>query len=84
MCTQTLKFTDVQDDQAINTISQALGNVPGVNDVSISVDTQKATVSFDDSVVSKQRIKAAVEDLGFAVTKPVHGEDGECCGGCGG
>lgn len=84
MRTETLKVTDTLTDQAANTITQALGNVPGVSDVSISLDNNKTTVSFDEAVVSKQRLKAAVEDLGFQVAKPVHGEDGECCGGCGG
>ncbi len=84
MRTETLKVTDTLTDQAVNTITQALGNVPGVSDVSISLDNNKTTVSFDEAVVSKQRLKAAVEDLGFQVAKPVHGEDGECCGGCGG
>lgn len=84
MRTETLKVTDTLTDQAVNSITTALGNVPGVNDVSISLENNKTTVSFDESVVSKQRLKATVEDLGFQVAKPVHGEDGECCGGCGG
>ncbi|MBP6020550.1 MAG: heavy-metal-associated domain-containing protein [Burkholderiaceae bacterium] len=84
MRTETLKVPNMQNDQAVDAISQALGGVEGVNDVSISLQNNKATVSFDESVVSKRRLKAAVEDLGFDVAKPVHGEDGECCGGCGG
>lgn len=84
MRTETLKVTDLQNNEAVNTISQALGSVPGVSDVNISLQDSKATISFDDAVVSKQRLQATVEDLGFSVTKPVHGEDGECCGGCGG
>ncbi len=84
MRTETLKVPTMQNEQAVNTISQALGGVEGVSDVSISLQDNKATVSFDEAVVSKSRLKAAVEDLGFDVAKPVHGEDGECCGGCGG
>lgn len=84
MQTQTLKVPNMENEQAVNTINQALSGVEGVSGVSISLQDQKATVSFDESVVSKSRLKAAVEDLGFDVAKPVHGEDGECCGGCGG
>ena len=30
------------------------------------------------------RYAVAVADAGYEALKPVHGEDGNCCGGCGG
>ena len=84
MRTETVKVIDMNNQQAANTISQMLTQLEGVGDVSISLDDQKATVSFDETLASKHGLRMAIEDLGFEVAQPVHGEDGNCCGGCGG
>lgn len=84
MRTETVKVIDMNNQQAANTISQALAQLDGVGDISISLQDQKATVSFDETLASTHGLRMAIEDLGFEVAKPVHGEDGNCCGGCGG
>lgn len=84
MRTETVKIVDMTNQQAADTINQALAKLNGVGEVQISLNDQKATVSFDETVASRYGITMAIEDLGFEVAQPVHGEDGSCCGGCGG
>lgn len=84
MRTETVKIIDMTTQQAANTISQTLAQLEGVGDVQISLSEQQATVSFDETLASTYGLKMAIEDLGFEIAKPVHGEDGNCCGGCGG
>lgn len=84
MRTETVKITDMVNQQAADTIRQALAKLDGVNTIDISLQDQKATVSFDETLASTHGLRIAIEGLGFDVAKPVHGEDGNCCGGCGG
>lgn len=84
MRTETVKIVDMTNQQAADTISQALSKLEGVDAIQISLNDQKATVSFDETVASRYGVTMAIEDLGFEVAQPVHGEDGNCCGGCGG
>jgi len=79
-----LKLTGMQGEACAAKVSQALKAINGVDNVAVSFNDSKATVSFNEDVVSTQRLHVAVEDAGYAVAKPVHGEDGNCCGGCGG
>jgi len=84
MRTETVKIVDLTNPQAANTISQALERLEGVGSVNVSVQDQRVTVSFDESLASPQGLREAVAGLGFEIAKPAHGEDGSCCGGCGG
>lgn len=84
MQTETVKIVDMTNQQAVETIRQTLAQLDGVDDIDISLEDQKAVVSFDETLASKYGLRMAIEDLGFEIAKPVHGEDGNCCGGCGG
>ena len=84
MRTETIKIVDMNNQQAAETVSQALRKLDGVDSIKISLEDQKATVAFDEVVASRYGLTMAIEDLGFEVAQPVHGEDGNCCGGCGG
>lgn len=84
MLTETVKIVDMTNQQAADTIRQTLAKLEGIGDIDISLQDQKATVSFDETLASKYGVRMAIEDLGFEVAQPVHGEDGNCCGGCGG
>lgn len=84
MQTETVKIVDMTNQQAADTIRQTLQQLEGVGDIDISLQDQKATVSFDETLASKYGLRMAIEDLGFEIAQAVHGEDGSCCGGCGG
>ena len=80
----TLKLAGLQTEQCAANLAGTLMAVKGVNSVEVSFKNSRATIAFNEDQVSKQRLEVAVQDAGFQVTKPVHGEDGACCGGCGG
>ncbi len=79
-----LKLAGLQGEPCASKIAQALKAVNGVNNANVSFADSKATVSYDEDLVSTQRLQVAIEDAGFSIAKPVHGEEGSCCGGCGG
>ncbi|NYT58500.1 heavy-metal-associated domain-containing protein [Alcaligenaceae bacterium] len=79
-----LKLAGLQTEQCAATLAGALKAIDGVKAVEVSFKNSKATVSFNEELVSNQRLQVAVQDAGYQIAKPVHGEDGECCGGCGG
>jgi copper chaperone CopZ len=79
-----LKLAGMRDEHCAAKLADALKAVKGVENAKLSFDQSKATVSFDESLVSTQRLQVAIEDAGYQIAKPVHGEDGACCGGCGG
>ncbi len=82
--TEIIRIEGLQGPSCADKLDAALSAVKGVSSVSVSLDTSKATVTFDPEQVSAQRLRVAVEDAGYVALKPVHGEDGHCCGGCGG
>ncbi|NLC35054.1 MAG: heavy-metal-associated domain-containing protein [Alcaligenaceae bacterium] len=79
-----LKLAGLKDEGCAIKLTDALKSVNGVNDADVSFDKAKASVTYDEETVSLQRLKVAVEEAGYAIAAPVHGEDGACCGGCGG
>lgn len=82
--TEIIRIGGMQGPACADKLDTALTAIKGVKHVSVSLDTEKATVEFDPDLVSKQRLRVAVEDAGYEAIKPRHGEDGNCCGGCGG
>lgn len=82
--TEILKIGGLQGPACASKIDASLSAIRGVHTVSTALDTHKATVTFDPEQVSKQRLAVAIADAGYEYIKPVHGEDGNCCGGCGG
>ncbi len=82
--TEIIRIEGLQGPACADKLNAALSAIKGVGSVSVSLDTGKATITFNPEQVSKQRLRVAVEDAGYQALKPVHGEDGACCGACGG
>lgn len=82
--TETLRLVGLRGPECADKLDRALSAVPGVSQVSVSLADEKATVTYDTAKVSTQRLQVAVADAGYEALKPVHGQDGNCCGGCGG
>ncbi|MFV0282889.1 MAG: heavy-metal-associated domain-containing protein [Castellaniella sp.] len=82
--TATLGLVGLRGPSCADKVDRAVSAVPGVSEVSVSLADEKVTVTFDTAQVSVQRLQVAVQDAGYEALKPVHGEDGNCCGGCGG
>ena len=79
-----LKLAGLKNETCAVTGANALKAVKGVDTADVSFEKAKASVTFDEGLVSLQHLKVAVEEAGYGIAKPVHGEDGACCGGCGG
>ncbi len=79
-----IKLEGLKDEGCAVKLTDALKAVKGVDTADVSFEKAKASVTYNGDLVSLQRLKVAVEEAGYAVAKPVHGEDGACCGGCGG
>jgi len=89
METGMMRFAGLKGTQCAQVITQTLEGIEGVGAVNLSYDTNakedaSASVTFDETLTSLALLRRAVLDAGYQVTKPAHGEEGVCCGGCGG
>jgi len=82
--TEIIRIGGLKGETCVNTLNSALGAIEGVHEVSTSLASEKATVVYAPETTSKEILRQAVNQAGFEALKPVHGEDGACCGGCGG
>lgn len=82
--TETMLLVGLQGPDCAHTVDRALSTLPGVAQVSVSLADQKATITYDTAQVNVNNLQTAIKNAGFESMKPVHGEDGNCCGGCGG
>src|SRR5215217_925920 len=51
----------------VRRVEKALTKVPGVGAANVNLATEKATVTFDPSVVELDQLRGAVEKAGYAV-----------------
>jgi len=79
-----MQLVGLQGPDCADSVDRALWVLPGVTQVSVSLTHQKATITYETAQVSITHLQKAIKDAGFESLKPVHGEDGNCCGGCGG
>jgi len=79
-----IKLAGLKDEGCAVKVADTLKSLKGVDNADVSFEKSKASITFDEALVSLQRMKVAVEEAGYGIAKPVHGEDGACCGGCGG
>ena len=87
MRTETLKLTGTTPNQdCADSVTRALKGVRGVGDIVVGVENSEVKVQFDDEITSSQELQNVLAQAGFAISteKSVHGENGSCCGGCGG
>ncbi|WP_322995804.1 heavy-metal-associated domain-containing protein [Castellaniella sp.] len=82
--TATMRLVGLHSPACADKLDQVLSALPGVTQASVSLADENTTITFDTAQLSVQRIQVAVADAGYEALKPVHGEDGNCCGGCGG
>lgn len=65
----------------VGAVSEEVGRIPGVTDVSVELATGRVTVAaagpVDDAAVA-----AAVEEAGYQVTSAPEQSSGGCCGSC--
>lgn len=54
-------------NHCVKSVNDAVGTLSGVNTVVVSLENKQAEVEYDDTAVSLEAIKAAIEDQGFDV-----------------
>lgn len=79
----TLAILGMTTEQCAEKLASALKAVAGVEKADVSFFSNRAALSFDGGQTSVDALKQTVRDAGFDI-KPVHGEEGVCCGSCGG
>ena len=65
MITRTFKVNAIHCASCENTIRTALSRLPGVSVVVPSAERNDVRVSFDDSQVGEERLRATLEEVGF-------------------
>lgn len=60
---------DMSCSHCENTIKKAVGNLNGVENVLIDLNSKKVSVEYDDSKVSVDTIKVTIEDQGYDVKR---------------
>ena len=64
-----LKVSGMACDHCKKTVEEGLEGIDGVMRVLANVDEGKVEVSFDHTKIQIDKIKAAIEDLGYDVQK---------------
>lgn len=77
----TIRINGMETEQCADKLARALTEANGVSSATVSLSGNRASVNFDGTATNVDTLKQVVRDTGFEI-KPVHGEDGVCCGGC--
>lgn len=68
MTTQTtLNINGMTCGGCVNSVTNALKQIDGVNNVQVSLADKNAVIDFDDSKTNVDSLKQAVEDAGYDV-----------------
>lgn len=80
MRTETLNVTGMTCGSCTEAVAKALKGTHGVKDVSVTLESGQATVEFDESKASIQRLREAVKQAGYGVAdRPNPPQSGGCC-----
>ena len=66
--TRIIKIDGMTCGGCVASIHNATADIEGLDDISIELADNQATVTFDDSKTSVETIAAAIEDAGFDAT----------------
>ena len=65
-----LQIEGLKDAASCDAVREALAGIPGVKDVTVDLESGKATVSFADPATKQEALTAAVEKAGFRASVP--------------
>ncbi|ACV58149.1 heavy-metal-associated domain-containing protein [Alicyclobacillus acidocaldarius] len=65
MTTATIIVKGMTCSGCVNSVTKALKNVEGVQEASVDLEGQKATVTFDETKTNLATLKEAIEDAGY-------------------
>lgn len=67
MTNVVLNVEGMSCNHCVQAVKGAVGKLAGVQEVSVSLENKKVSVSFDEQTVSEAKIKDAIEDQGYDV-----------------
>jgi copper chaperone len=62
-----LNVPDVECDHCIHTVTTALKELQGVDEVNVDLATKKVDVRYDAAKVNEQKIREALDEAGYPV-----------------
>ncbi|WP_206886427.1 MULTISPECIES: heavy-metal-associated domain-containing protein [Alicyclobacillus] len=65
MATATITVKGMTCSGCVNSVTKALKGVEGVQEASVDLQGQKATVTFDEAKTTVAKLKEAIEDAGY-------------------
>ncbi|WP_029420768.1 heavy-metal-associated domain-containing protein [Alicyclobacillus macrosporangiidus] len=65
MATATITVKGMTCSGCVNSVTKALKGVEGVQEASVDLQGQKATVTFDEAKTNVAKLKEAIEDAGY-------------------
>ena len=63
--TVTVNIDGMTCENCVKSVHNVVSKIEGIESLSVSLEHNKATVSFDDSLASAQDIVSAIDDAGF-------------------
>lgn len=66
---KTIKVEGMTCSHCKNSVENALNKLDGVDSAVVSLEDNQATVQYDDSRVSSNELKEAIEEQGYDVIK---------------
>lgn len=84
---KTLNIDGMHCASCVSAVEKALSKVDGVDEASVNLATETATVSYDENKAGEEEFRKAVEDAGYAVADERSESrmlkiDGMHCAGC--
>jgi copper chaperone len=67
MAQETLNVEGMSCGHCVETITNAVGKVAGVNKVEVNLEEKSVFVDFDDSKISLEKISTGIIEVGFEV-----------------
>lgn len=67
MATTTIAIQGMTCSGCVQSVTKALHAIAGVQNVDVSLEQHQATVTFDDTQVTVEQLKEAIEDAGYDV-----------------
>ncbi|WP_144557768.1 copper ion binding protein [Shouchella miscanthi] len=67
MKTIELKVSGMSCGHCVSSIETGVGNMNGVDNVTVKLDEGRVTITFDSDQVNKGMLKLKIEDLGYDI-----------------
>jgi len=70
LATERMKIGGMSCSFCVNTIKTAVGRLPGIDEVGVSLGHEEALVRYDPQRLDADRIRQTVRDIGYTVRDP--------------